>query len=106
MNPSYVRVLKKKCKPTDFRTPVDMDPGSAKTFDSHYYNAVAQGKGLFVSDSALLNDVETKSYVITQAGTSGLSFNKDFSDSMYKLGFVGILTGNQGEIRKKCSSVN
>ncbi|VVA90063.1 unnamed protein product [Arabis nemorensis] len=103
MNLGYVRALKRKCKPTDFRTPVDLDPGSAKKFDTHYYNAVAQGKGLFVSDSALLNDVDTKNYVIKQAG---VSFNKDFADSMYKLGFLDILTGKQGEIRKKCSSVN
>ncbi|KFK42858.1 hypothetical protein AALP_AA1G048400 [Arabis alpina] len=106
MNPSYVRSLKKKCKPTDFRTPLEMDPGSVKTFDSHYYTAVAQKKGLFTSDSALLDDPETRSYIETQVGTGGSSFAKDFSDSMVKLGLIEILTGNKGEIRKKCAFVN
>ncbi|XP_019094977.1 PREDICTED: peroxidase 2-like [Camelina sativa] len=106
MNPSYVRSLKKRCKPTDFRSTVDMDPGSVKRFDSHYYNVVAQRKGLFTSDSTLLDDFDTRHYVQIQALTNGISFNRDFSDSMFKLGFVEILTGRQGEIRRKCAFVN
>jgi len=106
MNPSYVRTLKKRCKPTDFKTSVEMDPGSVKKFDSHYFNIVAQKKGLFTSDSTLLDDPETKSYIDNQVSTAGSSFNKDFSDSMLKLGFVEILTGNKGEIRRKCAFVN
>lgn len=106
MNPSYVRVLKKRCKPTDFRTTVDMDPGSVKKFDSHYFNVVAQKKGLFISDSTLLDDFETKQYIETQVTSGGSSFAKDFSDSMVKLGLVEILTGNKGEIRTRCAFVN
>ena len=106
MNPSYVRTLKKRCKPTDFRTSVEMDPGSVKKFDSHYFNIVSQKKGLFTSDSTLLDDPETKRYIDTQVATAGSSFNKDFSESMVKLGFVEILTGNKGEIRRKCAFVN
>ncbi|VVA90062.1 unnamed protein product [Arabis nemorensis] len=107
MNPSYVRALKKKCKPTDLRTPVEMDPGSGKKFDTHYYNAVAQKKGYFTSDSALLDDPETKSYIETQVSTAeSSSFAKDFADSMVKLGMIEVLTGTNGEIRKKCAFVN
>ena len=106
MNPSYVRALKKRCKPTDFRTSVEMDPGSVKKFDSHYFNIVAQKKGLFTSDSTLLDDPDTKKYIDTQVATAGSSFNKDFSESMFKLGFVEILTVNKGEIRRKCAFVN
>ncbi|ESQ36402.1 hypothetical protein EUTSA_v10008202mg [Eutrema salsugineum] len=106
MNPSYVRQLKKRCKPTDRSTMVAMDPGSFKKFDSHYFNVVAQKRGLFTSDSTLLDDVETKHYIQTQVETSGASFDKDFSESMVKLGFVEILTGTQGEIRKRCAFVN
>ncbi|CAH2038866.1 unnamed protein product, partial [Thlaspi arvense] len=106
MNPSYVRALKKKCKPTDFTSKLEMDPGSVKKFDSHYFNVVAQKKGLFTSDSTLLDDPETKRYIDTQVQSAGKSFAKDFSDSMLKLGFVEILTGNKGEIRKRCAFVN
>ncbi|KAL9840654.1 putative peroxidase [Arabidopsis thaliana] len=105
MNPSYVRKLKKRCKPNDLKTPVEMDPGSVKVFNSHYFDTVAQKKGLFTSDSTLLDDPETKSYIDRQVATAGSSFAKDFSESMVKLGFVEILTGNKGEIRKRCSFV-
>ncbi|XP_010557013.1 PREDICTED: peroxidase 2-like [Tarenaya hassleriana] len=106
MNPSYVRTLKKRCNPNDFTTIVDMDPGSGKTFDSHYFNVVAQKKGLFTSDATLLDDPETKTYVQTQVSTGGSSFAKDFAESMVKLGSTGVLTGKAGEIRKKCAFVN
>ncbi|CAN8295500.1 unnamed protein product [Cochlearia groenlandica] len=106
MNPTYVRSLKKRCKPTDFKTSVDMDPGSVMKFDSHYFNTVAQKKGYFTSDSTLLDDLQTRLYVETQVLTNGATFNKDFADSMVKLGFVQILTGKKGEIRRKCAFVN
>ncbi|KAJ0250842.1 Peroxidase 1 [Hirschfeldia incana] len=106
MNPDYVTELKKRCPPTDFTTKVDMDPTSADKFDSHYFNAVYQKKGLFISDSTLLEDEETEEYIQTQALFKGLSFGKDFSDSMVKLGFVGVLTGDQGEIRNRCDIAN
>ncbi|KFK42860.1 hypothetical protein AALP_AA1G048600 [Arabis alpina] len=106
MNPSYVQELKQRCKPTDSTTTVDMDPGSVEKFDSHYFNAVSEKKGLFVSDSALLNDPETKLYIEKQAKLGGPTFNKDFADAMVKLGKLEVLTGNNGEIRAKCSVVN
>ena len=83
-----------------------MDPGSFKTFDEDYFTLVAKRRGLFQSDSALLNDAETKAYVILQASTYGSTFAKDFAESMVKMGKVGVLTGKQGEIRKHCALVN
>ncbi|KAB2090405.1 hypothetical protein E1A91_A03G125200v1 [Gossypium mustelinum] len=106
MDPNYIVKLKQKCKPRDTTALVEMDPGSFKTFDEAYYTLVAKRRGLFQSDSALLDDPETKAYVILQASTHGSTFAKDFSESMVKMGQVGVLTGNQGEIRKHCALVN
>ncbi|KAG8498767.1 hypothetical protein CXB51_005213 [Gossypium anomalum] len=106
MDPNYIVKLKQKCKPRDTTTLVEMDPGSFKTFDEAYYTLVAKRRGLFQSDSALLDDPETKAYVIIQASTNGSTFAKDFAESMVKMGQVGVLTGNQGEIRKHCALVN
>ncbi|RVW25515.1 Peroxidase 27 [Vitis vinifera] len=41
----------------------EMDPGSFKTFDGDYYTMVAKRRGLFQSDAALLDDVQTRKYV-------------------------------------------
>ncbi|KAL6330175.1 hypothetical protein AAG906_040096 [Vitis piasezkii] len=106
MDPNYVIQLKKKCKPGDVSTVVEMDPGSFKSFDEDYYSVVAKRRGLFQSDAALLDDVETSKYVKLQSFSHGESFGQDFAASMVKMGRIGVLTGNAGEIRKYCAFVN
>lgn len=106
LDPNYVAHLKRKCKPGDNTTLVEMDPGSFRTFDEDYYTLVSKRRGLFQSDAALLNDNETKAYVKLQATTHGSTFAKDFAKSMVKMGEIGVLTGNSGEIRKRCAFVN
>nr|XP_016515051.1 PREDICTED: peroxidase 27-like [Nicotiana tabacum] len=106
MDPNYIARLKLKCSPTDVTTLVEMDPGSFKIFDEKYYTLVAKRRGLFQSDSALLDDIETKAYVKRQALTHGKTFFKDFGKSMVKMGKIGVLTGQAGEIRKHCDFVN
>lgn len=98
--------LKKKCKPGDVNTIVEMDPGSFKTFDEDYYTLVTKRRGLFQSDAALLDDVQTRNYVRFQAASRGGTFGKDFAASMVKMGKIGVLTGKAGEIRKHCAFVN
>jgi peroxidase len=85
----------------------EMDPGSYKTFDTSYYRHVAKRRGLFLSDAALLTDATTREYV-QRIATGKLDdvFFKDFSESMIKMGNVGVLTGVDGEIRKKCYVAN
>lgn len=106
LDPNYIIRLKSKCKPADLTTLAEMDPGSFKTFDEDYYTLVAKRRGLFQSDAALLDDPETKAYVKLQATSHGSTFFKDFSKSMEKMGKIGVLTGNAGEIRKRCAFVN
>ncbi|MCL7043817.1 hypothetical protein MKW94_007466 [Papaver nudicaule] len=106
LDSEYVARLKLKCKPTDFVTTAEMDPGSFKTFDSSYYKLVSKRRGLFTSDAALLDDPVTKAYVRSQAINNGPTFFKDFSVSMEKMGAIEVLTGNAGEIRKHCAFIN
>ncbi|XP_059627626.1 peroxidase 27-like [Cornus florida] len=106
LDPNYIAKLKMKCKPGDQISIVEMDPGSFKTFDEKYFTLVAKRRGLFGSDAALLDDEETKAYVKLQATTHGSTFFKDFGVSMVKMGRVGVLTGEAGEIRKVCTMVN
>ncbi|KAJ1259114.1 hypothetical protein BS78_10G128700 [Paspalum vaginatum] len=97
-----------RCKSVnDTATLSEMDPGSYKTFDTSYYRNVAKRRGLFQSDAALLADATTRDYVLRVAtGRFDDVYFKDFGESMTKMGNVGVLTGAQGEIRKKCYIVN
>ncbi|KAK2988016.1 hypothetical protein RJ640_011279 [Escallonia rubra] len=106
LDPNYITQLKKKCKPGDATTFVEMDPGSSKIFDTDYYSLVDKRRGLFQSDSALLADSATKTYVQQQATPSGATFSTDFAASMVNMGQIGVLTGNSGEIRKRCAFTN
>lgn len=106
LDKNYIAQLKIKCKPGDTKTLVEMDPGSFKSFDEDYYTLVTKSRGLFQSDSALLDDPETRAYVIQQATSHGATFLKDFGASMVNMGNIGVLTGNSGEIRKQCAFVN
>ncbi|CAI0468134.1 unnamed protein product [Linum tenue] len=82
-----------------------MDPGSFKTFDDGYFKLVAKRRALFQSDAAMLDDVETKAYV-EKSLTAGSTFLKDFGESMVRMGRIGVLTGQAGEIRKVCYQIN
>uniref|UniRef100_A0A0D3GFS1 Peroxidase n=1 Tax=Oryza barthii TaxID=65489 RepID=A0A0D3GFS1_9ORYZ len=85
----------------------EMDPGSYKTFDTSYYRHVAKRRGLFSSDASLLTDATTRDYVRRIAtGKFDDEFFRDFGESMTKMGNVQVLTGEEGEIRKKCYVIN
>ncbi|CAN6201715.1 unnamed protein product [Urochloa humidicola] len=108
LDSEYADRLRTRCKSVDDMAMLsEMDPGSYKTFDTSYYRHVAKRRGLFVSDAALLTDATTREYVQRIAtGKFDDVFFKDFSESMVKMGNVGVLTGAEGEIRKKCYIVN
>ncbi|CAA3022581.1 peroxidase 27-like [Olea europaea subsp. europaea] len=106
LDPNYVVHLKRKCSPTDTTSIIEMDPGSARTFDTSYYRLVRKRRGLFEADAALLNDNATRNYVLRQANSGGSNFFNDFAASMLKMGRIGVITGNRGEIRRICSAIN
>ncbi|XP_068667799.1 peroxidase 27-like [Aristolochia californica] len=106
MDLNYIVQLRRKCKPGDTTTIVELDPGSFRTFDTSYYNFIAKRRGLLQSDAALLNDKVTKAYLDSQLNSPSPSFFKDFGVSMVKMGKIGVLTSNAGEIRKHCAVVN
>ncbi|KAI7742898.1 hypothetical protein M8C21_007020 [Ambrosia artemisiifolia] len=105
MDKNYIARLKLKCKPRDQTTIAELDPGSFKTFDDSYFRLVNKRRGLLESDAALLNDPETRAYMV-QATSHGSTFFEDFGVSMVKMARIGVLTGSQGEVRKVCTKTN
>ncbi|KAF5820810.1 putative peroxidase [Helianthus annuus] len=90
---------------TDFATILIKPHSGFKTFDDSYYRLVTKRRGLLQSDAALLNDPETRAYLV-QSTSHGSTFFTDFGVSMVKMGRIGVLTGSQGEVRKVCSKRN
>jgi len=82
-----------------------MVPGSSETFDAAYYGLVAKRRGLFHSDEALLRNDVTRGLVLRYRDSEE-AFLRDFGASMVNMGRVAVLTGSQGEIRKRCAFVN
>ncbi|KAG5625123.1 hypothetical protein H5410_010341 [Solanum commersonii] len=84
-------------------TPLDIQ--SVTRFDNAYYRNLMNNTGLLESDQALMSNSETADMVKSYSLYPYL-FYQDFAASMVKLGNVGVLTGETGQIRKVCGSVN
>ncbi|XP_057966059.1 peroxidase 10-like isoform X2 [Malania oleifera] len=82
-----------------------IDAVTSGRFDNVYYTNLMNNSGLLESDQALMRDPKTAAMVNNYSKCPYLFFN-DFAASMVKLGNIGILTGQNGQIRKKCGSVN
>ena len=105
LNAAYATQLRAACRsPSNNATAVPMDPGSSARFDSHYYVNLKLGRGLFRSDAALLADRRAAGMI--HALTKEGHFLKEFKNAIRKMGRVGVLTGDQGEIRRNCRVVN
>ncbi|XP_059630214.1 peroxidase 24-like [Cornus florida] len=105
LNASYAESLKKQCpNPANSATTVEMDTQSSLSFDSNYYSILNKNMGLFQSDVALLTD-RSSAKIVRQLQSSDAFFS-EFGKSMKKMAAIEVLTGNAGEIRKKCRIVN
>ncbi|KAK8604594.1 hypothetical protein V6N13_099530 [Hibiscus sabdariffa] len=106
LNFQYAMQLRQMCpRNVDPRIAINMDPNTPRTFDNVYYKNLQQGKGLFTSDQVLFSDRRSRNTVNLFA-SSNAAFNQAFVAAMTKLGRVGVLTGNQGEIRRDCTRPN
>ncbi|AES94747.1 putative peroxidase [Medicago truncatula] len=82
-----------------------LDPVTSNTFDNTYYRNVLSNSGLLQSDQALLGDSTTAS-LVNYYSKWPILFFRDFAVSVEKMGRIGVLTGQQGQIRKNCRVVN
>ncbi|KAD2394197.1 hypothetical protein E3N88_41174 [Mikania micrantha] len=106
LNRQYALQLRQMCPvKVDPRIAINMDPTTPQIFDNAYYKNLQQGKGLFSSDQILFTDKRSRPIVNLFASNNN-AFNQAFVSAITKLGHVGVLTGNQGEIRHDCSRVN
>lgn len=107
MNPDYVAGLRKLC--ANFQKDPTMaafnDPMSPGKFDNTYYVNLQNGLGLLASDQIMASDPRTKPFVDTYAKDQN-HFFQDFAKAMEKVSVLQVLTGDQGEVRKRCDTPN
>ncbi|KZV48464.1 putative peroxidase 61-like [Dorcoceras hygrometricum] len=93
----------KKCKDsTVFLTDKD---GDAYPFTITYYSNVLSYDSVLGVDQQLLFNYNTSQLVLEYAEKFE-SFRREFTLSISRMGGLGVLTGNQGEIRKNCRLTN
>ncbi|KAH9314598.1 hypothetical protein KI387_023225, partial [Taxus chinensis] len=99
---SLLADLKSKCPngSSDSNTLAPLDPVTQNTFDNTYFKNLQNNKGLLQSDQALFSNASTAAYV-NYYSNYPYAFVMDFRVSMMKLANVSVLTGSDGEIRKK-----
>ncbi|GFS41181.1 peroxidase superfamily protein [Actinidia rufa] len=77
-----------------------LDSTTTYMFDNAYYKNLVSNSGLLESDQALMGDPRT-AWIVNSYSMYPFLFYQDFGASMVKLGSIGVLTGQDGEIRKK-----
>ncbi|WRX19701.1 hem peroxidase - like 10 [Theobroma cacao] len=107
INLDFLETLQHLCSESDSNTRLaHLDLATPATFDNQYYVNLLSGEGLLPSDQALVTqDYQTRQLVLSYA-EDPLAFFEDFKNSMLKMGSLGALTGNEGEIRRNCRIVN
>ncbi|XP_031275624.1 peroxidase 10-like [Pistacia vera] len=84
---------------------VALDAATTNRFDNSYYRNLVNKSGLLQSDQDLMTDNRTSSMVQNYSKYPYL-FSRDFAASMRQMASIGVLTGQNGEIRKNCRVVN
>ncbi|GMH18426.1 hypothetical protein Nepgr_020267 [Nepenthes gracilis] len=107
LDPNYAAQLKQQCPQgsTNPSLAVPMDPMSPFSLDSGYYMAVLANRGLFSSDQTLLTNSDTANQV-NQNAVNPYLWRRKFAAAMVKMGQIGVLTGDAGEIRTNCRAIN
>ncbi|KAJ4954365.1 hypothetical protein NE237_011148 [Protea cynaroides] len=110
LNLDFLSSLQHLCSESSNATLASLDVESPTTFDNQYYINLISGEGLLPSDNALVAGRDAGS-VITREIVEGYAndpfiFFQDFKTSMLKMGSLKPLTGNNGQIRRNCRSIN
>ncbi|KAM0947560.1 putative peroxidase [Dioscorea sansibarensis] len=109
LDPSFADYLKAQCPPETAKpndpTTVVMDTFSPDVLDNSYYKNLLEHKGLFTSDQTLKDSELTEELAVANA-ENGLAWLDKFVAAIVHMGYIDVLTGNQGEIRESCSVVN
>lgn len=105
MDQGYAKQVAKRCSIGTSATTFDNDASTPMLFDNQYYINLLANQSLLHSDSVLVGDSRTISKV-EEFAQSQDAFFTSWAESFSKLSTAGVKTGDEGEIRFACQSVN
>lgn len=107
INVKFMESLQQLCSESGTNvTLAQLDHVTPATFDNQYYVNLLSGEGLLASDQALVSGDDQTRRIVESYVEDTMIFFEDFRKSMLKMGSLGPLTGNNGEIRRNCRAVN
>ncbi|KAL8471451.1 hypothetical protein ACS0TY_028921 [Phlomoides rotata] len=103
----FVKTLKKKCPKDHFdnTTTFNLDP-TPNIFDTKYFDNSLEGHGLISFDAEIAIDPRSVDVVVKKFANDKEVFFKAFSSAFVKLTTLGVLTGDQGVVRKACNKLD
>jgi len=113
MNPKFAKFLKTRCLPPSKAAKrgegedpaVPLDIKAPNHLDAKYYENLMKGKGLLTSDQTLVEDPST-AWLVAGHAKNPEAWREEFAAAMVRMGNVGVVNGNEGEIRRNCRVVN
>ncbi|KAF7145863.1 hypothetical protein RHSIM_Rhsim04G0240700 [Rhododendron simsii] len=107
INVEFLQSLQQLCSVSDANaTLAHLDLVTPSTFDNQYYVNLLSGEGLLVSDQVLVTGDDRTREIVESYASDPMVFFEDFRGSVIKMGSLGVLTGENGEIRTNCRTVN
>ncbi|MED6210805.1 hypothetical protein PIB30_067636 [Stylosanthes scabra] len=82
-----------------------LDQNTSFVFDNEFYKEVVNKRGVLFIDQQLGLDGLSKGLVLKFAA-DGESFRRSFVNAIVKMGSIGVLVGDDGEIRTHCWDYN
>ncbi|XP_030451646.1 peroxidase 5-like [Syzygium oleosum] len=73
--------------------------------DNKYYQDLQNHRGILISDQTLFSSSATAD-MVTDNARDNKAWSLKFAKAMVRMGSIEVLTGSQGEVRRRCSSVN
>ncbi|GAB2277330.1 hypothetical protein Dimus_012036 [Dionaea muscipula] len=108
LDPALAAQLRKLCpssNTTASNPTAPLDQITPNKLDNGYYQDLALKRVLLTSDQSLMTSSFTANLSKYFQGNGG-AWAYQFAGSMVRMGYIDVLTGSDGEIRKVCSSVN
>ncbi|KAK1301007.1 Peroxidase 43 [Acorus calamus] len=112
ISPDFLPELESQCpRGGDVNARLPLDRGSEWSFDDGILRNIRGGFAVLESDAKLYLDESTQSIIDSYFGffssIFGPFFESDFTDSIVRMGQIGVKTGShEGEIRQVCSAFN